>query len=110
MREDVVNDTVEESVSKELYNFGKRCIAVKHAQLRMGCSQLNSHLYNLHVKDSPSCQCGFNYEDASHFLLNCPWYVQERNELMLDLQTISITNTSVNLLLKGNSEYGSYLI
>jgi hypothetical protein len=100
-------DNAVEPVNRNLYNLGYRSIAIKHAQLRMGCSRLNSHLYHLHVLDSPSCQCGFNFEDASHYLLKCPLYILERNELLLNLQSIGINNISVNLLLKGSNQYDS---
>jgi len=100
----IIDNTIQEPLNKDLYNFGIRSIALKHAQLRMGCSLLSGHLYSLHVLDSPSCQCGFNYEDSNHYLLHCPLYVQERNELLSELQAIGINNIDEKILLKGSSE------
>ena len=45
--------------SKDLYNFGSRCLNIKHSQLRLNCSKLNFHLFNLHVIESPTCNCGY---------------------------------------------------
>ena len=58
----------------ELYYYGNRSTNIKHAQLRMKCSRLNAHLYNLHVVDSPGCSCGHDIEDNNHYLLICPLY------------------------------------
>ena len=41
----------------ELYNGFTREANIAHAQLRMQCSNLNGHLYNLYVIDSPKCSC-----------------------------------------------------
>ena len=48
----------------ELFYLGSRRENIFHAQLRMQCSKLNAHLFNLHVVDSPSCLCGHNFEDS----------------------------------------------
>ena len=107
MKVDSITDNVLEpvNINRNLYNLGNRSTAIKHAQLRMCCSRLNSHLYHLHVLDSPSCQCGFNFEDESHYLLKCPLYILERNELLLNLQSIGINNIGLDLLLKGSNQY-----
>ena len=41
--------------SKELYNYGERKWNNVHAQMRLKCSNLNAHLYSLHVLDDPMC-------------------------------------------------------
>ena len=38
--------------------FGREKINVKHRQLQMGCSKLNSHLHVHHVLENPNCACG----------------------------------------------------
>ena len=43
----------------ELYNGFTREANIAHAQLRMQCSNLDGHLYNLHVIDSPKCSCSW---------------------------------------------------
>ena len=62
-----------------LYCLGDRLANIKHAQLRMQCSNLNSHLFNLHVVDSPTCPCGHDVEDNNHFFLTCGLYHIIRN-------------------------------
>lgn len=89
----------------ELFNFGKRDTSVKLAQLRMKCSKLNSHLFGLHVIDSPACQCGFNHEDTNHYLLNCPLYTLERNVLYDKLADIEVTTVTEQVLLQGSPDY-----
>ena len=79
-------------MNRKLFEYGNRATAVKHAQLRMKCSLLSGHLYDLHVVDSPACQCGFDFEDINHFFFNCPLFGFERTELLTYLLTLGITN------------------
>jgi hypothetical protein len=89
----------------ELYNLGARDLNIKHAQLRMNCSKLNSHLFSLHVVDSPECPCGFNHEDNSHYLLHCPRYAIARQNMFLSLADISNAIVDESMLLFGSSEF-----
>ena len=57
-----------------LYYIGARLVNISHTQLCMNCSNLNVHLFQLHVVDSPDCSHGYNLEDVSHFLFYCPLY------------------------------------
>ena len=42
-----------------LLNLGiKRYLAILHARLLRGRSQMNGHLYEIGIKDSPLCSCG----------------------------------------------------
>ena len=41
-------------------------------QLRVGFSDLNSHLSHKGCIDDPRCSCGAINEDTRHFLLRCP--------------------------------------
>ena len=66
---------------------------VIHAQLRMNCSNLNAHLHNLHVIDSPACVCSHSIEDTAHFFLYCPLYYTQR----LALQNIVSRYTEFKL-------------
>ena len=45
-------------VSNKLYSYGKRKCNIIHSRLRMGCSELNAHLYDYHVIENPKCACG----------------------------------------------------
>ena len=48
------------------------------AKLRMGCSNLNVHLYSMKLIDSPAGTCGFINENEFHFFLICPLYNRPR--------------------------------
>ena len=90
-----------ENSCNNLFYFGRRETQIKHAQLRMKCSKLNAHLFNLHVTESPDCHCGFNCEDTSHYLLQCPLYINERNELLECLRNLRCYNVTDDILLRG---------
>ncbi len=69
-----------------LYMVGERLPSVHHARMRIGCSGLNGDLsLNLHVIDSPKCQCGYPVENASHYLLHCQFYEAERADMMSEV-------------------------
>ena len=55
-----------------LYRYGARQSNVMPARMRMGCSELNTHMFRNHVIDSPAYTCGDIYEDAYHSLFVCP--------------------------------------
>ena len=91
--------------SSELFNYGKRQENVKHAQLRLNCSKLFSHLYYLHVFDTPSCICGHILEDCYHYLLECPLYIIPRQTMLQSLETyLDVNNIDVNTLLYGSND------
>ena len=64
----------------ELYNGFTKEANIAHAQLRMQCSNLNGHLHNLHVIDSPKCSCSYKCENSNHYLFHCPLYTTERGK------------------------------
>ena len=90
----------------KLFYFGKRAENVIHAQLRLSCSKLNSHLFALHVVDSPACICGHDNEDSEHFLLYCALYDNIRPLLIHTLHDL-IEDQHLNIvtLLNGNNYY-----
>ena len=90
------------SFTNPLYYLGNRETSIKLAQLRMECSQLNAHLVKLHVRDCSSCSCGFNNEDTSHYLLECPLYTNERNTMLLKISVLCHTQITVEILTKGS--------
>ena len=69
--------------------------------MRMLCSKSNSHLYLLHVVDSPECHCGFNEEDNNHFLLECPLYNNLRRDMITAILNVT-EQIDCNTLLYGN--------
>lgn len=64
-----------------LFYYGKRKTNIIHAQIRMKCSNLNSHLFNLHVIDNPACFCSNKIEDSGHYFIECPMYFTQRLKL-----------------------------
>ena len=85
----------------KLYYYGERWPAIHHARLRTGCSKLNSDLFhNLHVIDSPSCQCGHITEDSYHFFFSCPLFTDQRRHMLDSVMRIILP--SLNVLLYGD--------
>ena len=68
-------------VNAKLYNSGNRFLSILHTRLRLGSSQLNSHLYKIGLKPTPNCRCGALYEDVWHYIFACPLYTAERSTL-----------------------------
>ena len=86
------------SKCREIYMHGTRKYSMIHAQMRMMCSNLKSHLHSLHVVDDPSCMCGHQREDNKHFLLHCPLYNDLRETLIQFFTANGIDFTLNNLL------------
>ena len=87
------------------FKSGKRKDAINHARLRMMCSSLNDHLYSqLHVIDNPKCPCGNPRESAKHYLLECPLYTIERDQMLLELRDLGF-HPSLQNLLAGSNDY-----
>ena len=95
--------------SEDLYNFGSRHLNVKHAQLRLNCSKLNLHLFNLHVIESPACNCGYVIEDCKHHFLHCLFYDAQRDKMLNCIKEVyNIDNVNddsvIALLLFGSTD------
>ena len=63
-------------------------------------SDLNSDLFNRHLRDTAECSCGDPSETAEHFLLYCPNHDEVRNCTIFDLDVDYIDLT---ILLKGDN-------
>ena len=87
--------------SSDLFNFGERETSIKLAQLRMKCSKLNAHLFDIHVIESAACSCGFDIEDTNHYLFHCLLFSDERRILFDMLHNLNITNITEEILLQG---------
>ena len=86
-----------------LYYYGQRWPSIHHARLRIGCSKLNFDLhYNLKVVDSPFCPCGFKFESAEHFFLECQRYLDIRHKLFNVIATYC--QVTIDVILFGNSD------
>ena len=60
------------------FSLGQRYTSIIHARLRNGCSNLNSDLFNNHIRDDSHCDCGQEKEDFEHLIFSCPNYAQAR--------------------------------
>ena len=84
------------------------------SRLRLGLSYLREHKFKHSFQDmlNPLWNSGMDAESSTHFLLQCPLYINERCTLMSNLNRINpqISQTSLqlltNTLLLGNSSYG----
>jgi hypothetical protein len=65
----------------KLFYLGKRKINIVLSRLRMKCSNLKAHLFELKIIENASCSCGYFYEDSVHFFFVCPLYNQQRTIL-----------------------------
>ncbi|MCG7882888.1 MAG: hypothetical protein JAY96_15005, partial [Candidatus Thiodiazotropha endolucinida] len=65
----------------EYFLKGNRYLSVLQARIRNNCSNLNYDLFRNHLTDDPSCQCGFEIEDAKHFFFDCPNYAVIRIDM-----------------------------
>lgn len=87
--------------TRKLFNLGRRRTNVVHARLRMNCSNLKAHLFDMHVITDQQCVCGAPREDTAHYFLECQMYSILRDRLF---QTImNITSVSLGIILYGNS-------
>ena len=93
---------IENRARDELYNFGERKFNIIHAQLRLNCSNLKSHLVSLHVLDDPTCVCGHDTENAHHYFFTCPLYDIERTKLFTEIG--AICDVTLETILFGNQD------
>ena len=59
-------------------------------QLRVGLSLLKSHKKNHNFRDTPNddCHCGAGTESTEHFLLICPLFTRQREDLFLAINPV----------------------
>ena len=81
------------------YYIGDRRTQIIHTRLRLGMSDLNSHLVMRHISENSYCTCGHRNETTQHFLLDCPEYTQARN---VTINSLSPTHMNTHLLLHGD--------
>ena len=68
----------------------------------MNCSNLNAHLYSLHVTNNPACSCSHTIEDTAHFFLDGPRYFTQRISLQHSVSRLA--EFKVETLLFGDSK------
>jgi hypothetical protein len=58
------------------FGWGDRKLHIIHSRLRNMCSSLNEYLHIVRLKPSPTCICGYGFEDCIHFYLNVPFTIK----------------------------------
>ena len=82
------------------YTIGSRVFSVLHSRLRNSCSNLNYDLCLNNLRPNSNCEnCGHEREDAEHYFMQCPFYINER--LLLFRATRHLHPLSVQTLLEG---------
>ncbi len=94
-----------------LYEHGDANI--HHTRLRLGLSNLKSHLFTYNLVQSPICGCGLESETTEHYILRCPTFGVARIQMyhtLLDIVDHSVLvnlkkdSDIVNLFLFGHSD------
>ena len=88
------------SYAPKYYFTGNRKLQILHTRLRTKCSALNHDLFLKNINDSPLCQCG-GIENAEHYFLSCPLYINQRYDLTNSISAYS--NVSLQTILYGNN-------
>ena len=78
-----------------------RISEIIHCRLRLEISDLNADLFQRHLKEDKSCECGYREENAKHYLIDCPRHVYART-LSLHLLT-NYDELQIHCLLHGDN-------
>ena len=65
-------------------------------------SDLNADLFKRHLTDNNKCYCGYQCEDAKHYLLDCPMYNYARTITLHHLSDFQ--NINIDCLLYGKDK------
>ena len=68
--------------------------------MRLACSDLGQHLFPWGLSDDPSCHCGAAHETPSHYLLECPVFEDDRDNMFMELEHIYVI--PIDMLLYGD--------
>ena len=90
------------SDTNSYYNIGRRKINIILARIRMECSELSHHLFNMNIIANALCTCGRN-ETTNHFFIECPQYHLHRVVLIENLTKIK-KNYNLDTLLHGTRD------
>ena len=75
-------------------NFFFNCLDPKEVKLitrfRLGLSHLRDHKFKHSFQDCLNliCSCGIEVETTAHFLLHCPYYLDERKTLLDNIKFV----------------------
>ena len=93
------------------FYLGDRVPQIIHCKLRINMSDLQSDMFSRHISNNRNCNCGFQNENANHFLLHCPLYLEPRNVTIFNLPPLARKS---KILLNGHPNFSlafnSYII
>ena len=83
---------------------GNRYLSVLHTRIRNKCSSLKEDLHSTTLISNPNCICGYQSENAEHYLLFCNRYIVHRNKMLSSLAILNMDGVEINVdtLLFGN--------
>ena len=85
---------------------GNRYLSVLHTRIRNKCSALKEDLHSANLISNANCICGYQNENAEHFLLFCNRYIVHvyRNKMLSSLAILNMNGVEINAdtLLFGN--------
>ena len=70
------------------YEIGDKRILQLLSRFRLGFTTLNDDLGRRNMIQNRSCSCNLSYECYSHFFLDCPLYIVQRDLLFHDLSNV----------------------
>ncbi len=94
---------------KPLYHYGERFSQMSHARIRVKFSNLNFHLYNYNLVESPNCRHCNLPETPNHYFFICNKFSVERTKLLQKIERILRSNNinnkiTLELLLHGTEK------
>ena len=86
------------------FSCGNRYLSVLHTRIRNKCSSLKEDLHSTNLISNPNCICGYQSENANHYLLFCNRYIVYRNKMLSSLAILNMNGVEINVdtLLFGN--------
>ena len=86
-------------------NVGGRKYNITLTRIRHRSSSLKADLYVVNIIPSPACSCGAPIENADHCFFECPLYINQRNNLFINLNRLQINDADVAVLTTGSHNY-----
>ena len=90
--------TKHDPICNPYYYLESRQFNIIMARLRMRCSELRQHLFDMNIIDNNNCECGLP-KTTSHFFLECPLYIAPRRILcdffLCDVLLYGISNNFI---------------
>ena len=99
---------------KPLYHYGNRLSQMSHTRIRVKFSNLNFHLFNYNLVQSPNCMHCNLPETPNHYFFICNQYSVERNAMLQKINRILQTNNvnikiTLDLILHGSKKLSHVL-